>query len=247
MMIQLNLLPDVKLEYIRSRRSSRLVYTVAFIVALIAVIIASTLYINVKVIQTKHLHNLENQIQTATAHLQADTNFNKILTVQNQLATLPKLYSQRPIASLLLGFGSDDGYLDEITPSTVFINTISVDFVADSINIQGSANNIFSVNQYVDTLKFTNYYMNGNKKAELPAFNNVTLNNFSAASTGTVNYSVNLNFDPNLFNSALQPQLDVPTATTTRSQLETPSVLFNGKPTNITNQIPANSQSNTTP
>jgi hypothetical protein len=115
------------------------------------------------------------------------------------------------------------------------------------MNIQGSANNIFSVNQYADTLKFTNYYINNNKKAELPAFSNVTLNNFGASSTGTVSYTINLDFDPNLFKSALQPQLDVPTTTTTRSQLETPSVLFNGKPTDITSQIPANSQSNTTP
>jgi hypothetical protein len=246
-MIQLNLLPDVKLEYIRSRRFSRLIYTVASIVTLIAVIIALVLFINVKIIQAHHLHNLESKIQQATTHLQSDTNFNKILTVQNQLATLPKLYALRPIASLLLGFGSADGYLDEITPSTVFINTISVDFTADSMNIQGSANNIYSVNQYVDTLKFTNYYVNGNKKAEQLAFSNVTLNAFSTQSAGSASYTINLSFKPDLFNSALQPQLDVPTTVTTRSQLETPSVLFNGKPTDTTNQIPTDNQTNTTP
>lgn len=236
-MIQLNLLPDVKLEYIKSRRYRRLVTVIASVVTLVAILIMGLLFVNVKVLQARHLHDLNNTIQSTMAKLKGNTNLNKVLTIQNQLNSLPSLEDQKPVASRLVGASNTPGFLTEVTPTKASIGTFDVDFTAHTFSIKGTADTIYTVNQYADTLKFTKYAMNGDTSHEQNAFSNVVMSDFGYNQDGTVYFTLTCNYDPNLFDIQQKVTLDVPkNFITTRSEIDKPTVLFNGKTgTNQTN------------
>src|SRR5690606_17026897 len=150
-MIQFNLLPDVKLEYIKAKRTKHMVTLVAGAVTALAVFIFVLLFIVVNVVQKQHIANLDKDIQEDISYLQQVPDLAKVLTVQNQLAALPELHNQKPKVSRLYN------YLIQLTPSKASIAEIQVDFAANTMTISGSANKLQTVNKFVDTLKFTEY------------------------------------------------------------------------------------------
>lgn len=149
-MIQFNLLPDVKLEYLKAERMRRLVISVSVLVTAAALILMALL-LSVTALQRKHLHDLNNDVTTLTKKIGGRSDLNKILTVQNQLSSLTDLHAAKPAASRLTDF------LSQITPNQASINTLNVDFNQHQITITGTADSLATVNQYVDTLKFTTY------------------------------------------------------------------------------------------
>ena len=220
-MIQFNLLPDVKLDYIKAQRSRRFVLSTSIIVSLAAVALL-VLLLTVDGLQKKHLSDLNHDIASETTTLQKKPNLNKILTVQNQLESLTALHNAKPAASQLFN------YLNVVTPATVSITTLNVDFTQDAINITGTADTISSINKYVDTLKLTTY-SSETITAPTSAFNNVVLSSFGASTTKSSNqaasYSIAMGYDKNIFDNTQTIKLTVPTITT-RAQLQNPTDLF---------------------
>lgn len=217
-MIQFNLLPDVKLEYIKARRTQRLVLIIATVLASVAFAIFVILFLIVNVAQKKHLNDLNNDIRTDTATLQAIPNIDKILTVQNQLNSLTELHEADPATARLFS------YLGQLTPSQATISSVKADFTANTISIEGGANALSTVNQFVDTLKFTTYTTNENTTPQ-KAFSDVVLASFAKTDKG-VTYQIDFKFDPMIFDNTLQVQLVVPKIISTRSETEKPTDLF---------------------
>jgi uncharacterized membrane protein YciS (DUF1049 family) len=217
-MIQFNLLPDVKLQYLKARRTRRLVTsasTVAIIAALaVLVLLLGTVY----VFQKKNLSDLNRDIKNYSSQLEGTPDLNKILTVQNQLNVLTSLHDQKPVASRLFG------YLTQLTPTDATISKLDVDYTQNTMSITGSAKALDVVNTYADTLKFTTYTKDGSN-ASTNAFTNVVLSQFSRNSQGA-SYTITANFDPVIFNNANTVKLTVPNIISTRSAVEQPSDLF---------------------
>jgi hypothetical protein len=219
-MIQLNLLPDVKLEYLKAQRMRRLAIAISFIVTSAAVAILVLILI-FEGFQKHTLTNINNDISTQTNTLQKEPEIDGILTVQSQLQNLNTLHGQKPAVTRLFG------YLNELTPTPVTISNLAVDFNAHTISISGSADALNTVDQYVDTLKFTDY-STGSNSPNLPAFNTVILSSFSLDNTTTppATYTITANFAPAIFNIAQNVSLVIPNKVTTRSDLEQPGPLF---------------------
>jgi hypothetical protein len=220
-MIELNLLPDVKMEYMKAERTRRLVISVAFLVTAVSVgLLALVLVTNA--LQKKHIQDLSNDINTSSRKLQSQPQINRILTVQNQLQSLTNLHDGKPAASRLVD------YLNQLTPNSVSISNLTVDFTQQTATITGSADALSSVNKYVDTLKFTSY--NGGDKANAPAFSNVVMSSFGLATDANngkpASYTVNLSYDKAIFDITKDVKLNVPNLITTRSSLSSPSDLF---------------------
>jgi len=238
-MIELNLLPDVKLEYIKAQRSRRLVISLSLLVSVAAVVLLALL-LSVNGLQKKHLSDLSKDITQQTATLKNEPQINKILTVQNQLASLAALHQTKPDAAKLAD------YLNQITPAEDSISNLGVDFINHTFQLQGATNSLSSVNKFVDTLKFTTYTDSQNQTAQ-PAFSNVVLASFGVAgakdSPTAVNYSITFAYNPDIFDITLGAKLSVPTTTTTRSGLDNPSDLFKASPT----ATPAATPKGTTP
>lgn len=225
-MVQFNLLPDVKLEYLRSQRLKRTVFGIASLFGGISLTILVLLFLVVNVFQKQHLSGVNDDINTFKEQLQAKEGLTEVLTVQNQLVSLPGLHDQKPVTSRLFK------YLGQIVPSKVSISKLDVDFELSTATFAGSADSLNTVNVFIDTLKFTTYSTaEGTKDAK--AFSEVVLSQFSKNDKETT-YTVTAKFSPDIFDSLQRVTLTVPNAVTSRSETEKPGALFKEqeKPTN---------------
>lgn len=234
-MIQFNLLPDVKLEFLKARYRRRLVTAISVVCSAVCLTIFIALFAAVRVGQTSHLKNLDSDVQERVGKLQGKSDLNKILTIQNQLNSLPALHDKKVVSSRLFD------YLSQLVPVEADISNMSVDFVGNQILISGSADSIITVNKFVDTLKFTNYtvpkkdpdknkltkcLLEASKSVTVvgapepketdpvpcKAFNGVVLTNFSLTNAATavgeksVSYEVKFAFDPVIFAIIKDPE-----------------------------------------
>lgn len=225
-MIQLNLLPDVKLEYIKAQRSRSLIISVSVLVTIAAVAIL-VLLLAVEGLQKKHINDLSRDIGTQSSKLQHEPQINKMLTVQSQLESLTALHAGKPAASRLFD------YLNQVTPVQVNISDFKMDFTQQTATVTGTSDSLADVNKYVDTLKFTKYTTDSNKTGT-PAFSNVVLSNFSLSTSQNpsqaATYTINLSYDKNIFDITQNVKLTVPNLTTTRAQIDQPTDLFQAAP-----------------
>ena len=218
-MIQFNLLPDIKVQYLKARRQKRIFMLTSTVVTIATVVIIIMLVSFVFGVQKKSIGDLNKDIDSKGSELRSTPELDKILTVQNQLKVLPGVHDNKPVASRLFG------YISQVTPSDASIARINVDFVENLITISGSAGNLEIVNVFTDTLKFTNYTTDSNKEDERPAFSEVVLSNFGRDNK-IATYTITAKFDPVIFSGLEAVTLTVPNIVTTRSEVAQPSALF---------------------
>ena len=219
-MIQFNLLPDVKLQYIKAQRTKRLVMVISLVAAALSIALVTVLFLTVQVAQKKHLKDLSSDIVDQTKKLNSVEDLNKILTIQNQLNSLTTLHQSKPVTSRLFGF------IQQVTPVQASISKLDIDFSVNTLTIVGTVDTLLTANQFSDTLKFATYKTAATDKGK--PFSNVvtTLGLGDKKST----YVLTMSFDPVLFLSAEVPVLTVPAITSTRSETEKPATLFKEAP-----------------
>jgi len=229
-MIQFNLLPDIKQEYLKAQRQKHLVVFISTIATIAAVALMIVLILVVQVWQRKSINDLTGDIKKYSNQLSNTDDLNKILTVQNQLSSLTGLHNKKAVATRLFD------YVTKLTPANANVAKLNIDYAKNTITISGTANALSTVNTYVDTLKFTNYKVTsgqGKSNTQKQAFNNVVLTAFGKTSKDTT-YTINAKFDPIIFSELSTVDLVVPQITTTRSATEQPTDLFQ-QSTNGTN------------
>lgn len=235
-MIQFNLLPDIKLEFIRAKKAKRLVVIIAGVLAVASLAVFLVLFIAVNVVQRNRMNDLSRQIEDDSRKLQAVENLDKVLTVQNQLGHLSELHSSKPATTRVKQF------VGQVTPANASFSKIEVNFVDNKIIFTGSADSLKTVNQFADTLKFTKFMAETTEEAEgspepqggseeeskpemKHAFSQVVVTEFGRDEKGA-SYQIELAFDPQIFDNKLKVTLDVPKIVTTRSLVAKPDQLF---------------------
>lgn len=217
-MIQFNLLPDVKLEFIKTQRTKRQVIMIAGITSAVALAFIVLLYV-VIFTQSKHINDLTKDIKSKSDKIKETTDIEKILTVQNQLNKLPELHSSKPISSRLFD------YIKKVTPNNVSIASLDTDFDASTIEITGSTDSLSSVNKFIDTLKFTDYIVVDTDIKE-KAFSEVVMTEFGRDIKGA-SYTIALKYNKTIFDLNQNVDLSIPKDyITTRSETEKPASLF---------------------
>lgn len=219
-MIQFNLLPDIKLQYLKSRRQQHIVVLASVLGMIAALAVLGALLSTVYVLQKKNLHDLNNDIKTSSFKLQHTKDLTKVLTVQNQLDALTGLHEKKVVASRLTD------YLGQVTPAQASIAKLETDFGLSTVTISGNADNLGTVNTYTDTLKFTTFKTD-HQKVSKKAFSDVVLSSFSRDNK-TTTYSITLKFDPTIFSNDETVQLIVPNIISSRSEVDKPTALFQG-------------------
>lgn len=227
-MIQFNLLPDVKQKYMKTVRLKRTAIVVSLLITISSLTVFVLLFISVRFLQKNHIARVENDIKLNAKELNETPNLNKILTIQNQINSLPDLHEKKPLASRL------SGYLYKITPSEVYIGEFETDFEQKTMKAVGTANSLESVNKFVDTIKFTTYVELDEKNEPIPGtegkpFSDVVLSSFTRTST-EVTYEITFSYNEIIFDNNKNIMLIVPKRTTTRSETEKPSDLFKDLP-----------------
>ena len=231
-MIQFNLLPDVKLNYVKTNRLKHTIIVISIIVAFLSALSFILLFVTVNVIQKNNLNNLNNTINSSVSTLKNTPNLNSTLTIQAELNSLSTLHSQKPITTRLAG------YLQQITPNKVTISQFGTTFTnsanqtnTNQITIQGAAPDLTTVNQFVDILKLCSYT---STKSTTPknAFLNVELSTFSYDTRTGASYSITTNFDPAIFaDASTTVTLNIPSDSITHSTAVQSQDLFAPTPT----------------
>ena len=215
-MIQFNLLPDVKLAFIKAERTKRLVISISVLAGSVALVVFVLLFVAVNVIQKKNITDLNGDIQTTTNKIKSTENLDKILTIQSQLAGLTPLHDQKAASSRLFT------YIGQLTPASVTISNVTTDFSTNTMVINGGAPGLSTVNTFVDTLKFTTYTSDKSSEETKP-FTGVVLTSFGRTKAEAT-YSISLSFDKTIFDTPSQVKLNVPNTVTTRSVTEQPTI-----------------------
>ncbi len=232
-MVEFNLLPDVKVQFLKTKRIEYLAITTSIVIGAVSALVFILLFLYVDVGQKVKLDNLNSQIGNYSSQLTSNKNLNQILTVQHQLETIPSLLNNAPATSRIFG------YLTQLVPVNVTISTLNLNYSTNNMSITGGADSLATVNTFVDTLKYATYNNSTNNTKNNSAFSQVVLSSFSYNSSGSssgapsAQYTITFDFDPILFNRADNLKLIVPNETTTRSILNQPQ-LFKANPPSTT-------------
>lgn len=137
-MIEINLVPDVKLEFIRAQRQRMMVISASILVSIVAggVVVLMALYAFGAQGVAKLLAN--NAIKSEFEKLQAVEDLPKTLTVQKQMRQLSELHSNKLMGSRLFEVRQS------IIPkgkNAVKISRITIDTEAKKIAIEAEAEN----------------------------------------------------------------------------------------------------------
>lgn len=231
-MIQFNLLPDVKLEYIKATYRRRIITLVSLIIAGSFLTIFVLMFMFVRVNQQAQLKDLDKDIAANLNTLKENKDLDKVLTIQNQLSELPRLHEEKAMTSRVFD------YMTQLKHDKMFVTSLSVDTEGNTMAVKGETDSIASINKFVDTLKFTKYTQgSGDSVTEGQAFSSVVLNNFSLATAGNnaaraASFEVSFNFDPMIFkNTAAENKplengvkLVIPSIISTPSETQKPSI-----------------------
>ena len=226
-MIQFNLLPDVKIEYVKAQRTKRLVMGSAMIATISSFAVCLLLFIAVQGVQRKSLNDLNKDISQKTAELKKTPDLNKILTVQNQMGALNDLHQKKVVASRIFPL------MQQATPADVTISDHSVNFEENTMSVSGDAPSLDKVNKFVDTLKFATLTTAETAQSDTKAFSDIVLSQFGRSETSST-YTITVAFDPALFSNVEPASIVVPKTITTRSVIEQPTDIF--KKTETVNQ-----------
>jgi len=193
-MIQINLLPDVKLEFLKANRTKRLVTSVSTLVSVGMLSLVGLMAFHVYVNQATHTSALNIDILSSVESLKSIENLDAILTVNEQLADLPLLHEQKPDVTRV------SGMLSKIVPSSIDLTELTVDFTEHIISFGGRGTNTKVINTFADILKNTTYNLDNLGGEPLPAFSSVVFDIGIEDKEG-VGFDTQMSFSPDIFNN----------------------------------------------
>ena len=221
-MVQLNLLPDVKLQYIKAKRNKRFVMLLSALVVAVSVGLFVIMFGFVFGVQKHRSDSLEKDIKNGISTIQKTPEIDKILTVQNQLQVINAKHEEKPATARILP------YIAQTLPAGAKLTSLNADFTTGIINLSGTTSDINSSNKLVDTLKFAEYRTkkdNPNDEQTGRAFSEVVLSSYSTEA-GKSNFTISMKFDPILFKNTETVELNIPGIVSTRSSTEKPNIEF---------------------
>jgi hypothetical protein len=149
-MIQLNLLPDIKKEYLKSQKMRALIMSISLVVTLSAIGLSVLLFVYVTFLQQLQISIVTDDIKAKTTQLNAVTDLSKYLTIQNQLKALPELHAGKGIYSRLLSFLP---VLNPNAPNRVALSQLQLSTSDKMVGFTGSTASFESLNVFADTLR----------------------------------------------------------------------------------------------
>lgn len=148
-MIQLNLLPDVKKEYLKSQKTKAVVISGSIIVTLGAVALSVLLFLYVTLVQQLQINIITGDIKKKSDEVNSIQDIGKYLTVQNQLKSLPELHDQKGVYSRLLSFLP---VINPSPPNNVQLSVLNLTAEEKSVLFTGTTATFESLNVFVETL-----------------------------------------------------------------------------------------------
>ena len=165
-MIEINLIPDVKLELLKARRQQKLVISVSIIVAIASVGVVVLMAFYAFGVQSIAEALADNGIKDNTKKLEGVKDLSKTLTIQSQLNKLSSLQDEKHVTSRLFDI------IGTIVPSgenQVKITRLSLDTEENIVQIEAEAVNGYEAMEvFKKTLAQTEFQYNVDNEAQDP-------------------------------------------------------------------------------
>ena len=230
-MIQLNLLPDVKKEYLRAQSARRKTITLAIFVSIIAAGLTVIVAFYVYAVQNGIMYLQTQDIKGKASQLSSVKDIDKYLTIQNQLGQLSDLHGNKNDFSRLLDFLPK---LNPAPPQNITLTNLDVNDVDSTITFKGKVADYGALTTFKDTLTnatFT-YNSDGVVQDATKLFSEVKIEAAvygKTDKTAGVTFTVVATYDPTLFTQQhTDVQVTVPNKETTGSVVGTPQAIFGG-------------------
>lgn len=229
-MIGINLLPDVKKEFLKAQRTRNTVISLSILSMFIAGGLTVFLALFVYVGQGTAIKFVNDDIDKKQATLESKTEIAKYLTIQNQLAALRTLHGKdyKILYSRLFDYLPQ---LNPAAPNNIHLSSVRVTSDGTLVAVQGTTQDFHALDTFKNTLieaKIT--YADGEETKEVPLFSEVTLKNAALAqieSGSAVSFEFELVYSGDIFSPELTNfQLVVPKLTISDAQNNAPSELF---------------------
>lgn len=244
-MVQLNLLPDIKLQQVKAQKIFRSVLSLFLAASIILGVILVLLVIRVFALQRPRSTDLNKDIVNKTAELATYQDLDKMVTIQNQIDALPKLYDSRPAVYRFAGF------MNNVIASTAKVESIELqvdnkevrdlsDFKKPSFTsnqssydttvvITGSTTSLRELNRITDTLKFAeiNYLESGQNNVKARLFKDVvvdeSINNNAKDKQEVIGFEIQMKMlNASIVESNTSPKVTIPDIVSTQSEVERP-------------------------
>lgn len=232
-MIQLNLLPDVKKEFLRAESARRKTIAIAILVTIVALGLTVASAVFVYAVQNVIIYAQTQDIKGKSENLAKVQDINKYLTVQNQLKQLSSLHDDKNNFSRLLTFLPT---LNPAPPQNVTLTNLEVVSEDTTIVFKGTVGDYGALTTFKDTLANAEYSYRSQDNGEPTTgklFNEVTIESASYEKTATrsgVNFSIKVTYVPEVFKQAnIGTTVTVPNKETTNSVTGSPQAIFGGQ------------------
>lgn len=153
MMIELNLLPDIKQEFVAARRQKRVVVVTMVLTSIVSVGVVVLLGFYAFVGQNVRQALANEAIKSKSKELKAKKDIVRDLTIQNQLSSITQLHEQKPVYERLFDYLK---ILNPETPNNISISKVTITPTEDGDNallIEASAKDYQAITVFKDTLE----------------------------------------------------------------------------------------------
>lgn len=238
-MIEINLIPDVKQDLIKAQRMRTMVITSSIFASIIAAGAVVLLLVYIFGVQLVRTNIVDGQIKDGAADLAKVEDLSKILTIQNQLAQVSTLNSEKNINSRVFDM------LSAVTPAgdnSVQFSQISVDDEETTIRLEGQTRGYDSMEVFKKTVSSAviNYTKEGESEAQTVSLaSNVSASDVSfgedASGKKVLRFVLTYTYAPELFSPEVKTisfKLSL-NGNVTDSYLGIPKSLFNERAKDI--------------
>ncbi len=229
-MIGINLLPDVKKEFLKAQRTRNTVISISIITMFVAGGLTVFLALFVYVGQTTAINVVKGDIDTKQKTLEEKPEITKYLTIQNQLAALKILHGPdyKILYSRLFNYLLQ---LNPASPNNVQLGSARITRDSTLITIQGTTQDFHALDTFKNTLEQAKLkYPDGDETKEIALFSQVILKSAALIQSDTgsgVSFEFDLTYTPDIFSpDIIDYQLTVPKLTISDAQNNAPSELF---------------------
>lgn len=233
-MIEINLIPDVKQEFIRAQKMRNLAITVSILTGLAAVgiLILLLLFLGAQAI---HEGIARGDIKKESQKLQAIENIDNVLTIQNQLSKISTINNGKTVDSRLFDVLAA---VSPAAPNDIKIASVQLNPVDKLLTIEGSAANGYAATETLrkTILNTTLESTVDGESTSVPLVNDVNIGETSygesADGSKVLRFVISFVYADGLFDNSLRSfRVVTPTSAidVTDSRTRVPDTLFSQK------------------
>lgn len=201
-MVRVNLLPDVKRDYLHAQQTKHAVIIGSVLVSVGAIAIMVLLFVYVQLIQPQHRANIQEDIDSSISQIKEVPDAVKMVTVQGALEQLPALQDKKSITSRIFA------YIKGFTPRSVAYSEVMLNLDTGMVTLRGSTDDLKQANVLANNLKSAELaYTQNDSKQKIKPFTKIVFNSLGRSDSSTggrlVNFQIDFLFNPVMFNESI--------------------------------------------